>query len=470
MVFNSLVFLFLFLPLALFFYFISNDRFKNYVLLIFSLLFYAWGEPKYIFLMLLSIFVNYILSIKISNNDRSKLFWFIISIVYNIGILAVFKYAHFIVSNINYIIHANWTVPDISLPLGISFYTFQIISYIIDVYRDDAQVQKNVFDLALYISLFPKLISGPIVQYRTIDVQIKKRKHSIDKFAVGVERVVIGLAKKVILSNQLGIIADSFFNSQISNLSVSGAWLGALCYTLQIYYDFSGYSDIAIGLGKMIGFDFMENFNYPYISQSASEFWRRWHISLGSWFRDYVYIPLGGSRVTFMVQCRNLLIVWFLTGLWHGANWTFILWGLYYGVIIIAEKSLWGKLLNKLPKIVRHIYSVFVIMIGWVIFRSENIIQAKEFIKAMMNLNHHPLYDNLFLMYISNSEFLLIFSVILAIPVVPKLIALIRGINKKFMDNKIAYILYSVFLMSLMLVIVSFLVNSTYQPFLYFKF
>ncbi|RDY23939.1 MBOAT family protein [Romboutsia maritimum] len=471
MVFSSLVFLFLFLPIVLVFYYLSGSKFKNYILLIASLFFYAWGEPKYIFLMIGSILVNYIFGIKVSSDKKNeRKVWLIISIILNIGILIIFKYTDFFLININSLFKINLVLPKIALPLGISFFTFQTMSYVIDVYRHDGKVQRNVFDLALYVSLFPQLVAGPIVRYQTVDEQIDRRTHSMDKFAVGVNRFVVGLAKKVIFSNQLGLIADGVFSASIVDLSTLEAWMGIICYTLQIYFDFSGYSDMAIGLGKMFGFDFLENFDYPYISQSVSEFWRRWHISLGSWFRDYVYIPLGGNRVSLLKQYRNLFIVWSLTGIWHGANWTFMAWGLYYGVLIAIEKAFLGKLLSKSPRIFRHMYLVLIVMIGWVFFRAENIIQATEFIKVLSGINQNPLCNSAFLNYANDSGGIVILAIILSTPIISKIKKLIKLKNQKIVESNIIYFMHSTLIMSLMFIIVIMLINSTYNPFLYFRF
>lgn len=390
--------------------------------------------------------------------------------VFNISLLGIFKYSNFFIDNINSLFNMNLNIPTIALPLGISFFTFQTMSYVIDVYRHDGKVQNNIFDLALYISLFPQLVAGPIVRYETVDNQISNRKHSMDKFADGVNRFIIGLGKKVIYSNQLGLIADSVFAAQVSELSTLEAWLGIICYTLQIYFDFSGYSDMAIGLGKMFGFDFFENFNYPYISQSVSEFWRRWHISLGSWFRDYVYIPLGGNRVSPIKQYRNLFIVWSLTGIWHGANWTFMAWGLYYGILIALEKAFLDKLLKKLPQIFRHIYLVFIVMIGWVFFRAENITQAIDFIRVLGGISVNPIYNNSFISYINESGFIVILAIIFSAPVLPNVKSMLELNHKKLVESKFMYATHSACLMSIMFIIVVILVNSTYNPFLYFRF
>lgn len=470
MVFSSLVFIFLFLPVVLIFYYLLDDRLKNLVLLIASLFFYAWGEPKYVFLMIVSIILNYIFGLKVVSNNRRKKFWLISSVVFNILLLIVFKYSNFFVDSMNSLLDTNLNIPEIALPLGISFFTFQTMSYVIDVYRNDARAQENVFDLALYVSLFPQLVAGPIVRYQTVDDQINKRSHTMNKFADGIERFIVGLGKKVIFSNQLGLIADNIFAYQIADLSTLDAWLGIICYTLQIYFDFSGYSDMAIGLGKMFGFDFLENFNYPYISQSVSEFWRRWHISLGSWFRDYVYIPLGGNRVSPVKQYRNLFVVWSLTGIWHGANWTFMAWGLYYGVLIAFEKAFLDKLLKKLPKIFRHIYLILLVMIGWVFFRAESIGQAFEFIKVLSGASSNPTCNISFINYINESGYIVILAIIFATPILPRIKSLIKLKNKPLVESNFVCMFKSISLMSLMFVIVVILINSTHNPFLYFRF
>ena len=471
MVFSSLIFLFLFLPIVLIFYYLSNEKLKNVVLLLASLFFYAWGEPRYVFLMIASIICNYIFGIKVSSEDiKKKKLWLIIAVIFNISLLGVFKYSNFLIDNINSLLHINISIPTIPLPLGISFFTFQTMSYVIDVYRNNKRLQRNVYNLALYISLFPQLVAGPIVRYETVDEQINSRVHTINKFSVGINRFVIGLGKKVIFSNNLGLVADSVFATNMSDLSTMEGWLGIICYTLQIYFDFSGYSDMAIGLGKMFGFDFLENFNYPYISQSVSEFWRRWHISLGSWFRDYVYIPLGGNRVSPIKQYRNLFIVWSLTGIWHGANWTFVTWGLYYGILIALEKAFLQKYLDKVPKFCRHIYLILLVMIGWVFFRAENIVQAYEYIKVLLGLGANSICNISFINYINESGYIVILAIIFATPILSKIKCKIELINNKLIDNRFAYALHSISLMSIMFMVVVILINSTYNPFLYFRF
>ncbi|AXU51782.1 MBOAT family O-acyltransferase [Clostridioides difficile] len=471
MIFSSLTFLFAFLPVVFILYFLVNDKLKNFVLLLTSLFFYAWGEPKYIFLMLGSIVVNYIFGLKVSSdNKKEQKLWLTLSVIFNISLLVIFKYSNFFVDNFNALFNSHISIPTIALPLGISFFTFQTMSYVIDVYRKDGRVQRNIFDLALYVSLFPQLVAGPIVRYQTVDEQISKRIYSNEKFAVGVNRFICGLAKKVILANQLGMVADGVFSANIANLSIAESWLGIICYTLQIYFDFSGYSDMAIGLGKIFGFDFLENFNYPYISQSVSEFWRRWHISLSSWFRDYVYIPLGGNRVSPIKQYTNLFVVWSLTGIWHGANWTFLTWGIYYGILISIEKVFLGKLLKKVPQIFRHIYLILIVMIGWVFFRADNIVQASEFVQVLFGVGSNPICNNSFIMYINDYGYIIILSIIFAIPIIPKLKSILKSKTKKLVESNFVYMLHSTFLVALMFIVVVILINSTYNPFLYFRF
>ncbi|CEO20456.1 MBOAT family O-acyltransferase [Paraclostridium sordellii] len=468
MVFSSLVFLFVFLPLIIFLYYISKDKYKNYLILVASLFFYAWGEPIYIVIMLVSIAVNFILGKKVckENIGSNRNIWLAMSIVFNISMLGVFKYAGFFIENINRILKNNITDPGIALPLGISFFTFQAMSYVIDVYRGDAKVQKNLLHLALYISLFPQLVAGPIVRYQTVADQIENRKHTMQKFENGVSRFIIGLSKKVLLSNSLGMLADSVFNTKISELTVLSGWLGIIAYSLQIFFDFSGYSDMAIGLGNMFGFEFLENFNYPYISKSASEFWRRWHISLGSWFRDYIYIPLGGNKKGKLRNYINLFIVWFLTGFWHGASWTFIAWGLYFGVLIAIEKAFLGKILGKIYPPISHLYLVLVVMIGWIFFRANSFTYAFNYIKLLFGLDNNLLYNNLTIMYLNDYGYIIVLSVIFSVPIIP----ILKNKLHKFKETHVYYIIRSIIFMSMFGAIVIELVNSTYNPFLYFRF
>lgn len=468
MVFSSLVFLFVFLPGIIFLYYISKDNYKNYLILAASLFFYAWGEPIYIVIMLISIVVNFIFGTKVckDNDKNNRNIWLFMSIMFNISMLGIFKYTGFFIENINRVFKNNITNPGIALPLGISFFTFQAMSYVIDVYRDDAKVQKNLLHLALYISLFPQLVAGPIVRYQTVADQIENRKHNVQKFENGVSRFIIGLSKKVLLSNSLGMLADSVFNTQIYELTVLSAWLGIIAYSLQIFFDFSGYSDMAIGLGNMFGFEFLENFNYPYISKSASEFWRRWHISLGSWFKDYIYIPLGGSKKGKLRNYINLFIVWFLTGFWHGASWTFIAWGLYFGILIAIEKAFLGKILDKIYPPISHLYLVLVVMIGWIFFRSNSFTYAFNYIKLLFGLDNNLLYNNLTIMYLNDYGYILILSVIFSIPIIP----ILKNKLHEFKETHAYYIIKSIVFMSMFGATVIELVNSTYNPFLYFRF
>ncbi|MBR2743128.1 MAG: MBOAT family protein, partial [Clostridia bacterium] len=364
MVFSTTLFLFIYLPVVLLLYYITPLKGRNVVLLLANLVFYGWGEPVYIAVMAASVLFDYIFGIQVERNRENKSAakaFVALSVVMNLGLLVFFKYTDFIITNIG------MNALGVALPLGISFYTFQKMSYIIDVYRGDAKAQPNIISFATFVTLFPQLIAGPIIKYRDIASQIDSREHNADRFSAGICTFMVGLGKKVLLANNIGMLWDIYKAGDLSHMSVLGAWLGAAAFTFQIYFDFSGYSDMAIGLGRMFGFEFKINFNYPYISQSVTEFWRRWHISLGSWFREYLYIPLGGNRVAVPRFVINLLIVWAATGIWHGASWNFLIWGLYYGAVLVLEKLFLLKALDKLPAAVRVVYSMFVVMIGWVI-------------------------------------------------------------------------------------------------------
>ena len=372
MVFSSSTFLIVFLPITIALYYIigqfvtRSTTVKNIILLIASLLFYAWGEPVYIILMLLSIVFNFIAgkdidAAKKAGNTAGAKTAFVIAIIFNLAVLGFFKYFGFLVENINMLLHLNLQIPQLALPIGISFYTFQIMSYIIDLYRDETEVQNHIIPFALYISLFPQLIAGPIVKYKDIALQLENRKESLHKFSEGMLRFTVGLSKKLLLANTLGAVYTSIQAHGAANTGTLSAWLGIICYTLQIYFDFSGYSDMAIGLGKIFGFHFNENFNYPYIATSVTDFWRRWHISLSTWFKEYVYIPLGGNRKKVPRVILNLMIVWLLTGLWHGAAWNFVIWGVFYGVLLIIEKYLLSNVLKRIPKIIKHILTIFIL-------------------------------------------------------------------------------------------------------------
>ena len=472
MVFSSTVFLFLFLPAVLLIYFLVNRAMKNIVLLAASLFFYAWGEPRYVIIMLLSIVLNYIFALLVdtNRNKKTKIKWIMgIMVVSNLLILGIFKYTNFIVDNINSLLNLSIDIPYIPLPIGISFFTFQAMSYVIDVYRKDGEAQKNPLNVALYVSLFPQLVAGPIVRYQTVADQIKQRFESFDKFAEGTKRFIIGLAKKMLLANNCGLVADQIFALHPSEMSTGLAWIGIIAYSLQIYFDFSGYSDMAIGIGKMFGFDFLENFNFPYISKSVAEFWRRWHISLGSWFRDYVYIPLGGNRKGNLMTYRNLLIVWFATGIWHGASWTFIMWGLYYGMFIMLERAFLGKALKKLPIALQHIYAIFVVIIGWVFFRSETFDYAFSYLGTMFGLNGVGLWNNDAQFYMLEYGILLMIAIIACMPI----FNLIK--NKLSTHQSKAIVvgkdcLSIAYYFIILFISITYVVSNTFNPFIYFRF
>lgn len=470
MVFSNLVFLFLFLPLVLFSYFLVGRKLQNIVLLGFSLVFYAWGEPLYVLIMMLSIVLNYIFGLFVDKFRHHKslkkiILWF--AIIANLLILGYYKYFNFLIENINRLFDMNIEVDPVVLPIGISFFTFQAMSYVIDVYRNDARVQKNPFDLALYVALFPQLIAGPIVRYNEIAEQLKKRFVNLEKFSEGIQIFIVGLSKKVLIANQVGIVADAIFNKPTSEMSILLAWVGIVAYSLQIYFDFSGYSDMAIGLGKMFGFDFPKNFNYPYISKSITEFWRRWHISLSSWFRDYVYIPLGGNRVSTVKIYRNLFIVWGLTGFWHGASWTFLAWGLYYGIIIALERAGLNKVLAKLWSPIRHVYVILIFLIGWVFFRADNFTYSFEFIKTMFGINGQPAIDQLALYYLHDYGIILAIAILFSTPIIPFVMNKIKAGSALQVPKQLVVF---VLLISLFIVNIVYMVNSTFNPFIYFRF
>lgn len=467
MLFSSVSFLYYFLPITLILYFVSKDKYKNIILLLASLFFYFYGEPKYTVLMLISAFSAYIHGIlieKFREKGYSKLF-LISGLVVSLGILIVFKYMDFIIKNINYISNSNIKLLRLVLPIGISFYTFQGLSYIVDVYKKDAKVCRSFVDFATYVCLFPQLIAGPIVRYTTIEDELKNRIHSFDKFAYGVNRFVVGLAKKVILANNLGMLVDIMTKS--NEKSVLSYWMVAIFFSLQIYYDFSGYSDMAIGLGRMFGFDFLENFNYPFISKSIKEFWRRWHISLSSFFRDYVYIPLGGNRVSRGRWIFNLLIVWSLTGLWHGDSWNFILWGLYFALLLIIENLFLQNILSKLPALIQHIYAKFFIIISFVIFNNENIKDLWSSLYNMFNFRGLDLYNDFATYYLKSYTVLLIVSVIGATPILKNII---QKVNKNVTGQKVVSTINPILNIVLLVVVTAYLIDGSFNPFLYFRF
>jgi alginate O-acetyltransferase complex protein AlgI len=418
--------------------------------------------------MLVSILANYIFGILVSINSevRYKKLFLTLSVLFNLGLLGYYKYTNFFVENINYFFNKNNAIPNIVLPLGISFFTFQAMSYVIDVYRNDTEVQKNPLNLALFISLFPQLIAGPIVRYQTIAEQINKRTVTLNSFLSGVERFCIGLFKKVLLANNVGFVADQILNMNYNELSVVSSWIGILCYTTQIYFDFSGYSDMAIGLGRMFGFEFLENFNYPYISRSITEFWRRWHISLSTWFKDYLYIPLGGNRKGEFKTYRNLFIVWILTGLWHGSSWSFVAWGLYYGIIIAVEKAFLGKVISKFPRLIQHIYTILIVVVGWVFFRIEEFTNGIAYLKVMFGSSKIflSLHD---IMIFNEYKILFIAAFIFSMPVYPilkkKLQIVVKNASARLTIGFMGFFV-------IFIVTVSYLIKSSFNPFIYFRF
>ena len=387
MLFSSITFLFMFLPVVLAVYYIAPYKIKNIVLLLASLFFYAWGEPVYVILMVLSIVFNYFCGRDIcsyADDERRARLSMAFAVVVNLLILGFFKYYGFLLDTVNAVFPVNISYRELPLPVGISFYTFQALSYILDIYRKKAEPQKNILYFALYISMFPQLIAGPIIRYTDIEGQLRRRKISASKIGQGAMLFITGLAKKAVLANTAGAVFEGISENPVGSLSALTAWIGAFSYAFQIYYDFSGYSDMALGLGKMFGFEFQKNFDYPYISKSVTEFWRRWHISLSSWFREYVYIPLGGSRCSVSRNIFNLMVVWTLTGMWHGAAWNFIAWGFYYGVILVLEKYVWGASLDEMPPVVRHIYAGIIVLVGWVFFFSPSLGYSLRYLLAMI--------------------------------------------------------------------------------------
>ena len=468
MLFSSIVFLFTFLPAVMILYYLLPVRFRNVILLLASLVFYAWGEPVYLFLMLLSILFNYFSGLDIARNlqdKRAAKRSLVFNLIINLAVLGFFKYEGFVLDTLNGILPVHISYHALPLPIGISFYTFQILSYIIDVYRGNVKVQTNLPNFALYVTMFPQLIAGPIVQYADVDEQLASREVSWTKFGEGSMYFIRGLAKKVLLANTSGMIFTEVSGLAKGNIAVVTAWLGAFAYMFQIYFDFSGYSDMAIGLGKMFGFEFNMNFNYPYVSKSITEFWRRWHISLSSWFRDYVYIPLGGNRVSKIKHIRNLLIVWFLTGLWHGAAWNFVAWGLYYGVILIIEKYLLSPVLDRLPDVVRHIYSIVLVVIGWVLFFSSSFGQAADYIRVMFGAGAHGFADRESMYLLTSNLILWLILIFGSTPLVHfRYEHMLR--TKKWNTTIINSVVYA----ALFIVCIAYLVTETYNPFLYFRF
>lgn len=466
MVFSSTIFLCVYLPLVLLGYYICPKKGRNLFLLIVSLVFYAWGEPKYVFLMIFSILVNYIFGRLMDKNrgrqKRMKLL-LVLSVVIDLGLLSVFKYTDFIITNVNAIFGSSFDLLNIALPIGISFYTFQAMSYTIDVYRDDVRVQKNLIDFGMYITMFPQLIAGPIVRYADVQDQLAERSVTTADFSEGVMRFVVGLGKKVLLANQMGAVWSDIY-ALGGDVSALMAWTGAIAYTFQIYFDFSGYSDMAIGLGRMFGFKFPENFRYPYQSVSITDFWRRWHITLSTWFKEYLYIPLGGNRRGLARQALNLLIVWSLTGFWHGAGWNFVMWGLYYFVILFIEKLFLLKALDKLPKFFRHVYALLLIIIGWVIFASDDVSVLLPYLCSMFGAN--GAIGGMDVYTLLTKAVLLIICCIASTELPKKLFLSAAGA----MNEKAAFTLKSVLMIALLALSMILLIGDSYNPFLYFRF
>lgn len=474
MLFSSLIFLVVFLPAVLLLYNTvcrKQIATQNGLLLLSSLFFYAWGEPKFVLVMLVSIALNYVFGLMVATKCGRAKFYLLLDIVFNLGLLFVFKYLNFAVSNIDRIFENLLPQTDIALPIGISFFTFQAMSYVIDVYRGTVKVQHNPFYVALYISFFPQLIAGPIVRYSTIEKQIEERHATFDDFAEGVRKFIIGFLKKVLLANNFALIADQAFSiADPSNLSITFAWLGSFAYTLQIYFDFSGYSDMAIGLGRMFGFRFLENFNYPYISKSVSEFWRRWHISLGMWFRDYVYIPLGGSRVSSnWILIRNLLVVWLLTGVWHGANWTFVMWGLFYFCLLTCEKifGLPARWNNHIATMLYALITFLCVNAGWVLFRASDISGATCYFSSMLGLADNVFIDSQVLRYFCEN---LVFLLIGTIYAFSGFNWIRKILNKNRFSRECIDLICPAVYMILFIISISYLVIGAYNPFIYFNF
>lgn len=469
MLFSSMTFVFIFLPIVLLLYLISKKELHNPILLIASIIFYAWGEPKYLAIMLFTILINYFGAIAVDKYSNYKKLILSTTILANLGFLIYFKYFNFLITNCNNIFHSHINTLDIAMPIGISFYTFQALSYVVDVYKGECKVQKDIYKLALYICLFPQLIAGPIIKYHDVAEQIDSRVINFEKVNLGVKRFIIGLSKKMLIANTMGAIADKIFVQDPHTFSHAIAWLGSIAYSLQLYFDFSGYSDMAIGLGLIFGFKFLENFNYPYISKSITEFWRRWHISLSTWFKQYVYIPLGGNRAGKLTTLKNLGIVFLLTGIWHGAAWNFIIWGVWHGVFIIFEKAINIKEFEQLHpqlwvKFLQHIYCIFIFLIGWVMFRADSMSYAWQYILNMFgilkiqteNISYGLPY------YVETFEIIIfIAAIICSIPVFGKILEV---------KNKFGKICINIWLLLLFIFSTATIASNTYNPFIYFRF
>ncbi len=469
MVFSSIPFLFVFFPIVLGVYYALPRKGKNLFLLLASLFFYAWGEPIYILIMLFSTVLDFIngkliIKYRAEGKEHYAKRIVIVSIIVNIGLLAFFKYTDFFIENLRLIPGLSWLTPlGLALPIGISFYTFQTLSYTIDVYRGDAHAQDKFIPFATYVTLFPQLIAGPIVRYKTVAEQLEGRRENYNQFYSGITKFTVGLAKKVLLANNIGQLFDYTKSLGSGEMSVALSWLGIVAYGFQVYFDFSGYSDMAIGLARMFGFEFQENFNYPYISKSITEFWRRWHISMGTWFREYVYIPLGGNRGGTARHIRNIMIVWLLTGFWHGAAWNFMLWGIYFGIILLIEKFFLAKWLNKLPSALRHLYSLFVIAVGWTVFAFDNMKNLGIWLKNMFFAGGLPLFNMQTAYALSNYGVMLVILTVAATPLGKKLYERLK--TKKWMPATVAVLVVCGLVLS-----TAYIVDASYNPFLYFRF
>lgn len=472
MVFSNLFFIYLFLPLNLILYYaVPNKTWKNVVLLLFSLFFYSWGEPVWVFLLMLTAFLDYtwakcIEYFNLTGQQRRKKIALIASLVFDLGMLGVFKYSGFVVENINLLTGLSLPVPQIALPIGISFYTFQTISYVLDVYRGQVAAQKRYYKYLMYLSSYHQLVAGPIVRYSDVAAEIENRTVSAQDFSEGITRFCLGLTKKVVVANVAGSLAGNYLDADLASLSVAGAWFGVLLYTLQIYYDFSAYSDMAIGLGRMFGFHYHQNFNYPYIAKSVTEFWRRWHISLSSFFRDYVYIPLGGK---YRHQIFNICVVWFLTGLWHGASWNFILWGVFYGALLIVEKLGLLKVLEKIPSVFSHLYLLFLTLIGWTIFYTTDLGKLGEYFGVMFGLSGNALSDPQLSITFMNNLFWLIAAVLFCMPITQLVKRWAQAQRSEGVRAGIS-IVNAIMNVMLLFVCTAMLVGDSYNPFLYFRF
>ncbi len=472
MVFSNLFFIYLFLPLNLILYYaVPNKTWKNVVLLLFSLFFYSWGEPVWVFLLMLTAFLDYtwakcIEYFNLTGQQRRKKIALIASLVFDLGMLGVFKYSGFVVENINLLTGLSLPVPQIALPIGISFYTFQTISYVLDVYRGQVAAQKRYYKYLMYLSSYHQLVAGPIVRYSDVAAEIENRTVSAQDFSEGITRFCLGLTKKVVVANVAGSLAGNYLDADLASLSVAGAWFGVLLYTLQIYYDFSAYSDMAIGLGRMFGFHYHQNFNYPYIAKSVTEFWRRWHISLSSFFRDYVYIPLGGK---YRHQIFNICVVWFLTGLWHGASWNFILWGVFYGVLLIVEKLGLLKVMEKIPSVFSHLYLLFLTLIGWTIFYTTDLGKLGGYFGVMFGLSGNALSDPQLSITFMNNLFWLIAAVLFCMPITQLVKRWAQTQRSEGVRAGIS-IVNAIMNVMLLFVCTAMLVGDSYNPFLYFRF